>query len=186
MKKLLLLAALALGACATQLPDFGEEEEPLVAVGYLDLQRYMGRWYLIANIPYFAERGNVGVYVEYSMRDDGLIDDKYTAQDAFDQPPFTKDGEIEITNPITNSEGRITFLTPIWQDYAVIYIDKEYQYSLVAHPSRDYCWLFSRTPTMPENIYREMLAAARANGFDPARILKVPQKPEDVGTPGFQ
>lgn len=186
MKKLLLLAALALAACATSLPEFGEEEEPLTAVGYVDLDRYMGRWYLIANIPYFAERGNVAVYVEYSKRDDGLIDDRYTAREGFDQPTFTKEGMIEITAPMTNAEGRITFLPPIWQDYAVIYLDKEYRYSLVAHPSRDYCWLFSREPSMPNDVYHAMVATARDNGFDPDRILKVPQRPEDIGQPGFQ
>jgi len=180
------VAALALAACATEMPDLGEEEEPLNAVGYVDLDRYMGRWYLIANIPYFAERGNVAVYVEYTMREDGIIDDKYTARDSFDQPPFTKDGTIEITNPMTHSEGRITFLPPLWQDYAVIYLDRDYRYSLVAHPSREYCWFFSREPQMPGEIYDAMLAVARANGFDTSRILRVPQKPEESGAPGFQ
>ena len=56
--------ALALAACAGQLPIFEDDEEPLEAVDYVDLNRYMGRWYLIANIPNFAERGNIAPYVE--------------------------------------------------------------------------------------------------------------------------
>ena len=78
----------------------------------LDLPRFMGTWHVIAHVPYFAERGNLAPYVEYSRRADGLIDDKYTAWESFERPPFTKDGMIEITNPITQSEGRITFLPP--------------------------------------------------------------------------
>ena len=37
------------------------EAQPLMLAPQVDLDRYAGRWYIIANIPYFAERGNVGV-----------------------------------------------------------------------------------------------------------------------------
>lgn len=87
--RVLLLAALALAACATPMPEFGEDEEPLKAVDWLDVGRYMGRWYVMANIPYFAESGNLAPYVEYSLRDDGLIDDHYTAWERFGGQPFT-------------------------------------------------------------------------------------------------
>jgi apolipoprotein D and lipocalin family protein len=183
---LTLLAGLVLASCATQLPEFGEEEEPLRAVGYVDLDRYMGRWYLLANIPYFAERGNLAPYVEYTRRADGLIDDKYTARESFEAPPFTKDGMIEVTNPITQAEGRITFLAPLWQDYAVLFVDDQYRYSIIGHPSRDYIWFFAREPRLPDDMYQAMLAVARANDFDTSRILRIPHRPEELGKPGYQ
>jgi len=186
VKRALLLAALALTACATPLPEPGEDEEPLKAVGYVDLDRYMGRWYVIANIPYFAESGNVAPYVEYSRRRDGLIDDRYTAHDSFRDAPFVKEGMIEITNPITQAEGRITFLPPLWQDYAVLFVDEQYRYSIIGHPTRDYCWLFAREPRISDEMYEMMLAVVRANGFDTSRISRIPQRPEDLHAPGFQ
>src|SRR5690349_12347231 len=183
----LLAALLVLASCATPMPDFGDDEEPpLQAVDWLDVDRYMGRWYVIANIPYFAERGNLAPYVEYSLRPDGVIDDKYTALEQFGAPPFTKDGLIEITNPMTHSEGRITFLPPLWQDYAVLFVDRDYRYSMIGHPSRDYCWLFAREPSMPDDVYDTMIAVAHANGFDTSRILKIPQRREQLGAPGYQ
>ncbi|MGH8518720.1 MAG: lipocalin family protein, partial [Panacagrimonas sp.] len=118
----LAVLACALSACAASLPEFGEGEEPLLAVLFLDLDRYMGRWYLMANIPNYAERGNIAPYVEYSRRTDGRIDDKYTAFEEFGKPAFSKDGYIEITNPLTQAEGRITFLPPLWRDYGVIFL----------------------------------------------------------------
>lgn len=184
-KALLLLAALALASCATPLSD-DEDWEPLRAVGHLDVDRYMGRWYVIANIPYFAEHGNLAPYVVYSRRADGLIDKKYTAWERFDGPPFTKDGMIEITNPMTQSEGRITFLPPLWQDYAVLYVDPEYRYTIIGHPSRNYVWLFAREPHISDEMYEVMVAVTRANGFDVSRILRIPHRPEELGAPGFQ
>jgi apolipoprotein D and lipocalin family protein len=187
---LLPLLALLLAACATapddfELPEY-EDEAPLRAVPYVDMERYMGRWYMIANMPYFAEAGNVAVYVEYSKRDDGLYNDIYTARDSFELPPFVKNGLIEITNPITNAEGRITFLPPLWQDYSVVFLDDDYQYSVIAHPSRDYCWIFSREPRMSDSAYQAALAALADNGFDVTRVLKVPHFRGDHGRPGYQ
>jgi apolipoprotein D and lipocalin family protein len=185
---LLLLAALTLG-CASVPDDFDyvdEEEPPLKPVGYVDMDRYMGRWYLIANIPYFVEAGNVAVYVEYSKRADGLYDDKYTARDSFDLPPFVKNGMFEITNPQTNAEGRITFLPPIWQDFAVVFLDDDYRYSVIAHPSRNYAWIFAREPRMSDSVYQQALTALADNGFDITRVLKVPHQRSELGLPGYQ
>ena len=180
------LAMLALAACATGVPEFGKEEEPLKAVGYVDLDRYMGRWYLIANIPNFAERGNIAPYVEYSRRRDGYIDDKYTALEAFGGKPFTKDGLIEITNPMTGAEGRITFLEPLWEDYAVIFLDPDYRYTVVGLQNRNYVWFFAREPRLGNAVYQAMIEVARDNGFDVTRILRFPRESADVGVPGYQ
>lgn len=163
-----------------------EDEAPLKTVDFVDLERYMGRWYMIANIPYFAERGNVAVYVEYTRRPDGLIDDRYTARDGFDEPPFTKKGLIEVTDPMRNAAGRITFLAPLWQDYGVLYLDPDYRHTVIGHPSRNYAWVFAREPRVDDETYAKMLAALEQNGFDTQRVLKIPQFPEQLGTPGFQ
>lgn len=190
---LLLGLGVLLGACGG--PDnvrddddfeLPPEEQPLKPVPYADMSRYLGRWYMIANIPYFAEAGNVAVYVEYSMLEDGAIRDLYTAQDRFDLPPFTKKGRIEITDDVTRAQGRITFLGPLWQDYSIVFLDPDYRYTVIAHPSRDYAWIFSRTPRMPDAVYAAALQSLRDNGFNTDRVLKIPQVPADAGLPGFQ
>jgi apolipoprotein D and lipocalin family protein len=185
----LAVAALALAACGgvrENFEYFDDDDPPLRSVGYVDLDRYMGRWYIVANIPYFAEAGNVAPYVEYSRRPDGLIDDKYTARDSFDLPPFVKDGLIEVTNPITNAEGRITFLPPIWQDFAVVFLDEDYRHTAIAHPSRNYAWVFAREPRMSESVYQAALAALADNGVDITRVLRIPHRRSEQGLPGYQ
>ena len=185
-RAVLALAALALAACASQLPDFDDDAEPLETVDYVDLDRYMGRWYLIANIPNVAERGNIAPYVEYSRRPDGRIDDKYTAYEEFGKPPFSKDGYIEVTDPVTQAEGRITFLPPLWRDFAVIYLDDDYRYTVVGLQDRDYIWFFAREPHVSDEAYEDMLEAAEENGFDVTQILRFPREPAHIGAPGYQ
>lgn len=194
MRTAFLLLVVLLAACAGRPaqeedelpPGWLDEPAPLQTVDFVDMDRYMGRWYMIANIPYFAERGNLAVYVEYRRRPDGLIDDHYTAREAFGEPTFTKEGVIEVTDPVRGAAGRITFLPPLWQDYGVLYLDADYRYTVIGHPSRDYAWVFAREPRVDETVYREMLAALEASGFDTTRVLKIPQFPEQLGAPGFQ
>lgn len=193
---LLLTGALLLAACAGTAPRPADDDEidipesledvPMLAVPYLDLNRFMGRWYMIANIPYFAEAGNKAPHVDYSLRPDGTIEDILTAYDHFGDKPFQKNGTIEVLNKHNNAEGRITFLYPLWQDYAVLYLDERYQYTVIGHPSRDYCWIFSRTPEMSDEVYARLLAVVSANRFDPSRLRRFAHKPEQLGLPGYQ
>ena len=55
------LAITALAGCTTNSP-------PLTLEPDVDLGRYAGRWYVIANIPYFAEKGNVASYFDISFQ----------------------------------------------------------------------------------------------------------------------
>src|SRR6185436_16258633 len=61
-----LAAALLFTGCATR-------QQPLHTVPYVDLPRYMGDWYVIANIPYFAEKECVESIESYALRPDGKI-----------------------------------------------------------------------------------------------------------------
>ena len=41
----------------------------------------------------------------------------------------------------------------------------EYQYALVSGPNRDYLWILSRTPTVPDAVKQDYLNTARSLGF---------------------
>src|ERR1700733_5169440 len=55
-------------------------KEPLRTVSHVDLQRYMGDWYVIANIPYFAEKNCYDSIESYALRPDGAIDNWFTCR----------------------------------------------------------------------------------------------------------
>ncbi len=68
-----------LAACqSTPHPD-------LPTVARVDLQRFMGDWYVIANIPTFIERGAHNAIESYALAPDGTIDTTFTFRaDSFD------------------------------------------------------------------------------------------------------
>ena len=77
-------------------------------VDYVDLDRYLGRWYVIANIPYFLEQGKVASYDTYSRRPDGKLGNDFTFRKGnFEAPEKTWHGVGEIINKETNAEWKI-------------------------------------------------------------------------------
>jgi apolipoprotein D and lipocalin family protein len=70
---------------------------PLTLALRVDLNRYAGRWYMNANIPYFAERGNVRRYFDISFQLDGRLADVYSGRSqSFDAPlkQYTPQGYV--------------------------------------------------------------------------------------------
>ena len=47
-------------------------------VDYVDLERFMGDWYVIANIPTFIEKNATNAIESYSMTDNGKIKTVFT------------------------------------------------------------------------------------------------------------
>ncbi len=168
-----------LGGCATSRP-------PLRAAADIELDRYLGRWYVIANIPYFAERGKVASYVEYRRRADGRIDDLYFFRKGFDAPQQQWSGVAWVPDAADPARWRVRFVWPFTSDYVILAVAPDYRYAMVGLPSRELLWVFSREPQLDEASYRALLEIARAQGFDPAQVQRVPQMPQQLGQEGFQ
>lgn len=176
------IAALVLSGCAMM-----RGGPPLETVDKVDLERYMGQWYVIANIPYFGERGNVAGRAIYRMRDDGRMDDIYRYRDgSFDAPEEEMKGVAWVIDDETNAEWKVQFYWPIRFGYYIIGLDEEYRWTVVGHPSREYAWIMAREPQLSEERYRALLELLETRGFDASQLQKVPQRPEQLGQPGFQ
>lgn len=174
-----ILCLAGLVACATPQP-------PLPLVENVDLGRYSGRWYVIANIPYFAERGKVGSYFDVSFPN-GRVRDVYTARStnfAAPESHFTMGGYV-----VPNTGGAKWRETPVWPlyfSYLILYVDQDYKTALVGYPGRQYGWVLSRSPDLDDSTYARLLDRFRALGYDTTLFRHVPQHPDQIGKPGFQ
>ena len=173
MRQLMFASFLSLlGACA-------RDPAPLTLAPQVDLQRYAGRWYIIANIPYFAERGMVGSWFDIAFTAPDRFEDVYWGRKAnLDAPPesFTMRGYVK---PGTgNAYWRESPLWPLFLSYLILYVDPEYRTALVGYPGRSYGWVLSRQPQMDEATYQGLLARFAAQGYDIGRFQRVPQRPE--------
>jgi apolipoprotein D and lipocalin family protein len=153
-------------------------KEPLRPVAHVDLPRYMGDWYVIANIPYFAEKGCVDSIESYALRPDGDIDNWFTCRkDSFDAPMKRKaTAKAVVDDKVSNAVWHVTFFKVISVKYFILDLDPNYQWVAVGHPSRNYGWVMARTKSLDEVTYQGILRRLKAQGYDISRFQKVPQQ----------
>jgi apolipoprotein D and lipocalin family protein len=172
---------MSLGACA---PTTTERLNlpPLETVERVELERYLGTWYEIAAFPQGFQEGCTGTTATYELRDDGEIDVYNRCRlDSLDGEPDTAEGRARVVDTNTNSKLEVSFFRPFWGEYWIIDLDEDYQYAVVGHPSRDYLWILSRTPTLDPDVYLGILERLEAVGYEIDRLEETLQ-PEQAET----
>ena len=151
---------------------------PLQTVPQVSLTRYMGDWYVIANIPYFAEKNCVDSIESYALRPDGKIDNWFQCRKkSFDAPLERKVNAIAtVEDKASNATWRVRFFHLISVKYLILELDPDYQWVAVGHPSRRYGWVMARSKALAESTYQNILHSLSEQGYDPAKFEKVPQR----------
>lgn len=181
-----MLACAALTSCSGAPPNPNPLANVPLKVASVDLPRYMGRWYVIANIPYFAERDFVASRAEWVLREDGRIDDHfYGRKGGFEQPESHYQFLDSVVPGTGGGHWRVRLFWPIYVSQLTLYVDPDYRYTLLGYPDKSLGWVFSREPTMDDATYRTLLTRLEAMGYDISRLRRVPQMPEQLGQPGF-
>jgi apolipoprotein D and lipocalin family protein len=150
--------------------------EPLKTVAHVDLQRFMGKWYVIANIPTAIEKGAHNAVESYRLDDDGSIETTFTFRDE------SFDGELKTYHPRgfvsagSNAVWGMQFVWPIKADYRIIYLDDDYKVTVIGRNKRDYVWIMARKPEIPDSEYAKILDMLGSVGYDTTQVQRVPQK----------
>ncbi|MDP9043648.1 MAG: lipocalin family protein [Pseudomonadota bacterium] len=167
-----LAAAAVLAACAGG-PPAGLP--PVAVVPHVDLPRFMGDWYVIANIPTFLEKGAHNAKDSYRLDPDGTIPTTFSFNaDAPDGPrkSYTSRGFVmDASHAIWGQQ----YVWPIKADYRISYLDPDYSQTVITREKRDYVWIMARTPTIPESDLARLIEVARSQGYDTSKIQRVPQ-----------
>ncbi len=176
-----LALALALSGCAAFTPTEPAPGLPRT-VAAVEVPRYLGTWYEVARIPASfqdsATRRCADVTATYTARADGRIDVVNACRNALDG--YAETAARAIASPVPgsgNARLRVQFFWPFSGDYWVIGLDPDYRWALVGSPSRNFLWLLSRTPVLPEPDIAAATAIAASQGFDTARIVRTEQRP---------
>ena len=155
---------LGIGGCAS-VPKKSSPE--LKVVPYVDLFRYMGKWYEIALYPNWFEEGCFRSTAFYEKLKDGKI--KVTNQCRMDGPSGKLNeaiGIAKIVDSKTNAKLKVQFFWPFKGDYWIIDLDKDYQHAVISEPDRQYLWILSRSPTMNAKTLETLKTKILDKGFD--------------------
>lgn len=166
----LLIAALLLGGCASTKPA------PPPAVAAVDLDRYMGRWYVISHVPYFLEQDKVASYDTYARRPDGRLTNNFTFREkTVDGPEKTWEGVARVIDPASNATWKVSFFWPVSVTYKIFALDPDYRWAVVGTKDGGLLWVLARERRLAPDIYAGILAGLRAKALPADELRLVPQ-----------
>jgi apolipoprotein D and lipocalin family protein len=137
----------------------------------------MGDWHVIAHIPTFIEDDAFNGVESYKLDADGTIATTYVFnQGDFTGPLKTYHPRGFVYNHETNTEWRMQFIWPFKATYLIAYLDETYETTIIGVPDRGYVWIMSRSKTIPEARYKELVQWLVDNGHDITKLRLVPQR----------
>ena len=155
----------------------------LQTVPEVDLGRYVGTWYEIANFPQSFQAGCTGTTATYTLGEDGDIAVvNRCRKGSLDGEEDVAEGHARVVDSTSNAKLEVSFFRPFWGDYWIIDLAPDYSHAVVGHPGRDYLWILSRTPTLPEATYEGILSRLQAQGYETSRLVRTLQ-PTPSATP---
>lgn len=175
---LALLPLLAGLGCLTSAGVGPNADAPLELAERVDLERFMGRWYVIESMPTGAEEGAHDAVETYALLPDGRIDIDFRFRaGGFDGPVESIPQVGWVVDERTNAEWRVRPIWPLALAYLILEVGPDYGYAVIGHPSKRYVWIMSRTPSLDGATRAGIRGRLAAAGYDVDRIRTVPQRP---------
>lgn len=163
------LAALLVGGCASA------SKPALQSVASVDLDRYMGRWYVISNVPYFLEKNKVASYDTYARRADGTLSNQFTFREkSFAAPEKTWEGTARVIDA-GNATWKVRFIWPLSSTYRILALDPDYRWAVVSNDNATLMWVLARERHLAPDTYARILADLRLRDLPVDKLVPVPQ-----------
>lgn len=170
MKLLSQLAFLViLTSCSHQMPKTAD---------YIDRDKFMGTWYVIAGRFTFLEEGQHNSVEKYTWNEkEQRIDIDFSFnKDSFDGKLKSIPQKGFIENKQTNAHWKVQPFWPLKLDYLVLLCDPQYRWTVIGVPSQKYLWIMAREKTLPEETLQKILSDLNQRGYDNSHIVRVPQR----------
>ena len=150
----------------------------LKTVQNLDINRFMGDWYVIASRATFLEKGAHNGVESYTWNDkEKRIDINFTyKKDSFDGEVKSIPQKAWIYNKETNAHWKVQPFWPLKLDYLVIDLDENYEWVVVGVPNQNYVWIMARDWKIDEQTYNEIIDRLNKLSYRTDEIKRVPQK----------
>ena len=147
----------------------------------LDLKRFMGDWYVIANIPTVFEKNAFNAIESYRLDSDGSIETTFRFnKGGFDGPEKIYHSRAFVVDKDSNAHWGMQFVWPFKAEYRVVFLSEDYSRTIIGRSKRDYVWIMAREPSIPDADYAKLLDLLKSYGYDTRLVQKVPQQIPDM------
>lgn len=158
------------------------QESQLLTHPDLDLHKYAGLWHEYARLPNGYQIDCTGdVTANYSVLEDGTMRVKFACANSQCEI-LNAEAEMRPSRRFTpqdpakleirfNSDW-LSAPSSVWRDHWVIYVDPDYQHTMVGTPDRRCLWMLGRSAVPDRLALQRMLRYAAQLGFRVNRVLR--------------
>lgn len=142
----------------------------------IDINKYKGKWFEIASVPTWFQKGCKNTTAEYKPIDNNTIEVKNSCTIIENNKPKEK---IKIGKAFTTEENNLLkvqfrFLYDLIPTpkapYRIEYVDKNYENAIVS--SGKYLWILSRKDKIPDNKYESLINIATEKKLNVNELIK--------------
>ena len=134
----------------------------------VDVNSYLGTWYEVGSVRQFFSIGLVNTTANYTDNGDGTIGVENSGNYFFNNGPESRIFGTAVPLNLDNNRLNVTFFGPPSAsepgNYWIVDLDPDYQWAVVSDQSGLTGFLLSRTRTVPDALYQELLGRASVNG----------------------
>jgi apolipoprotein D and lipocalin family protein len=144
----------------------------------VELNRFMGDWYVLAGRFTFLEKDVHNGLETYTWNQGKeRIDIAFTYnQGSLDGPKKSLPQKAWVQDKQTNAHWKVSPLWPFKFDYLIVALDKDYRWTAIGVPDQKYLWIMARDWKNPGLILEEAVMALESAGYDTKNLVVVPHQ----------
>ena len=151
--------------------------KPIHTVEKVDLERFMGDWYVIASIPTFIEKDAYNATESYRLDNDGTVATTFKFnKGSYDGPVKEYNPRGYVRDTQSNAVWGMQFVWPFKAEYRIIFLSDDYTQTVIGRTKRDYVWIMARESSIPVDDYERILEFIRVQGYDLDKLKQVPHR----------
>jgi len=150
---------------------------PIKVEKNIDINKFMGDWYVIAYTPFLIDKNAFNGVESYKLNQKGQIETTYTFnKDSFDgeKKKYTPKGFIKKNTG--NAIWKMQFIFPFKSDYRIMFVDEDYQDTIIARNKRDLFWVMSKNKNLSKEKTDFYLGMLKAEGYELNNYRLMPHK----------
>lgn len=141
--------------------------DTMKTVESVDLEKFMGKWFVIALVPNMIEKGAKNSSDTYLLNSDGTIDITYDAIKDGKKRQIKQKGTV--VNKVSNADWTIQMRSPFIPfmkfPFKIVYLDENYEYMAVGYPKNTMGWIMGRSSEVTEENYQKIMDALTELGY---------------------
>lgn len=147
-------------------------------VDYVDMDRFMTKWFVIAGRLTSFENGAHNAIESYSWNEkkDRIDIDFTMRKDSFDGKLKSIPQKGWVKNYKTNAHWKISPFWPLKFNYLIIDLADDYSWTVIGVPSQKWVWIMAKDWDMKDDKLNLIINRIKEMGYSIKDINRVPQK----------